>query len=146
MAAVLLAGGHHQRRLRDEGVDQVAHAVAQAAGGMQIEKGRAPCRLCIAIRHGHRRGFLKRQDIADVRRSQQRIHQCQLGRSGIAENVLDAFAGKNFQQDLGTAARRRFLHRMHNVRHDLFFSVRMFPGPSGFRSGRSIVTRDPPRT
>ncbi|AOY00228.1 hypothetical protein BJP62_07080 [Jeongeupia sp. USM3] len=70
MTAVLLAGGDDQRRLGDVGIDEVAHSMTQAASGMKIQECWTPCRLCVAIGHGNRRGFLECQHIVNVRRSQ----------------------------------------------------------------------------
>jgi hypothetical protein len=106
MPGILLAGGHHQRGLADAGIEQVAHAVAKPAGGVQVEEAGAPGGLGIAIRHRHRAGFLQSPDIADIRRGGQRVHQRELGGAGVAEDVFDPLAAQDFQEQGGAAAGR----------------------------------------
>jgi hypothetical protein len=47
-------------------------------------------RWCVALRHGHRRGLLKREDVADAAVPAEFGQQRKLRRPGIAESYIDA--------------------------------------------------------
>ena len=49
--ASLLSGYDHERRMRDGGVDQHAHGIAEAGGRMQVDEHRPPGRLGVAVSH-----------------------------------------------------------------------------------------------
>jgi hypothetical protein len=58
--------------------------------------------------------LLQRQDIADIRRLDERVDQRQLGCSGVAKHVACALAPEHFQKDRCAAA------LIPLIRHDLY--------------------------
>ncbi len=66
--AVLLARGHHQRRLVGLRVEDRAHPVAEARGRVQVDQRRAPRRLGVPVRHPHRHRLLQAEHVAEVLR------------------------------------------------------------------------------
>ena len=79
---------------------QVADAVTEAARRVQVDEAGPARRLGVAVGHGDHARFLQRPDIADIRRVEQRVHQRQLGRAGIAEHVAHALAAQDFEQNV----------------------------------------------
>jgi hypothetical protein len=59
VTGILLSGGHHQRRLRYARIQQIAHSVAESAGGMEVQETRAPRGLRIAVGHRDGAGLLE---------------------------------------------------------------------------------------
>ena len=104
MTRILLAGGDHQRRARGARVEQVAHAVTEAAGGMQVDHAGLARGLGIAVGHGHHAGFLQAHDVADVLAPDEGVDERQFGGTGIAEDVLDPLGFEGFKQYVGTAS------------------------------------------
>ena len=94
MARVLLSRRDDKRRGRDTGVEQIAHAMAQAADRVQVDETGATRRLGVAVGHGHDTRLLQTPDVADVRRIEQSVDQRQFCRAGIAEYVLHALAAQ----------------------------------------------------
>ena len=58
----------------------------------------------IALLDGAR--FLQGENVFDGRRRHERLHEGQLGRPGIAEDISDALAFEDFEQHIGAASRR----------------------------------------
>jgi len=79
------------------GIEQIAHAVAESAGSVEVEETWPACGLCIAVGHRHGARFLQRPDVADVWCINQRIDQWQFCRARIAEDVAHAFAAQHFE-------------------------------------------------
>ena len=104
MPGVLLAGGDDERRLARLGGDQHAHRVAEAAHRMQVDEGGAAGGERPAVGHADRGRLLKAEDISDVRRVDQRVHERHLGRAGIAEHVRDAFVAQDVEHNVAGAS------------------------------------------
>jgi hypothetical protein len=107
VTTILLAGGDHQRgavRLR---VGQVADRVAEPGRGVEVEEGGTPRRLRVAVGHRDRGGLLQRQHVLDVVDGGERVHERQLGRPGVAEDVTHALRAEHLEQRLPSSARHR---------------------------------------
>ena len=102
-AAVLLPGGHHQRRALAEGVVEHPHGVSQAAADVQVDHAAAARRLGVAVGDGHGRHLLQGKDVLQAAIGDQGIDQRQLGRAGIAEQIAHAAAGQQFQHRFDAA-------------------------------------------
>ena len=89
-ALFVLAGGYQDRRAGLLGVVQHAQGVAEAWRGVQIDHRALAGSLRVAVRHAHRRGFLKSQDVAQILLRRQRVHQRQFRGAGIAEHHAHA--------------------------------------------------------
>jgi hypothetical protein len=77
--------------------------------------GREPARRTrVAVRHGDHYGLLQPEDIAQVGVVGERMHDRQLGRAGIAEDLRHAFGPQ--QLDEGRAAAD--LVGLHPVGHE----------------------------
>ena len=70
-----------------------------------MKPGRRP-RLRVAVGHRHHARFLQGEHVVDLRGAQQGVDQGQLGGAGIAEDILDALAFEQFEQQLGATTRR----------------------------------------
>src|ERR1700688_4152938 len=101
---------------------------------MEIKDARSASSLCVAVCHGNRTRLLQRQDIADIRRIDERVDQRQLGRSRITKYVLRALASKHFKKDLCAAALLPFSRRFsRHCPHGYL--------PSPARTGKPARTR-----
>jgi hypothetical protein len=87
VAAVLLSGGKQEGRTGLGGVVQHAHSIAQPWRHMQVHHPQCPRSQRIAIRHGHCYPFLERQHILHVWVVNQNIHEGQLGRARVPNNM-----------------------------------------------------------
>jgi len=87
-AARLLARGNHQRGLVAVRGIEIAERVADAGGGMQIDKTGIAGGLRVAIGHADHGCFLQPQHIVDIPGPVG--EERQFGRAGIAEHFLDA--------------------------------------------------------
>ena len=96
---ILLTCGDDQWAAVGAGVGEVADGVAQAGRGVQVQEGRPPGQLRVAVRHGHRARLLEGEDVADVLRPGEGIDQRQLGAAGVAEDMADALAAEDVEQD-----------------------------------------------
>ena len=101
--AVLLAGGHQQRRALAVGVVEHAQGVAQPAGGVDVGHGQAAGGHGEAVGHGHDRDLVEAEDVGEPRVVGQGVDQRQLGGAGVAEDVADAGAGEDLQERLDAA-------------------------------------------
>ena len=104
MARVLLAGGDDERRLARLRGDQYAHRVAQASHRVQIDEGGAAGGERPAVGHADRGRFLKAEDIGDVGRVDERVHERHLGRAGIAEDVGYALVAQDVEHNVAGAS------------------------------------------
>ena len=104
VAGVLLAGGDDERRLARLGGDQHAHGVAEAAHRVQVDEGGAARSQRPAVGHADRGRLLQAEDVADVRRVDERVHERHLGRAGIAEDVSDALVAQDVEQNVARAS------------------------------------------
>ena len=120
VAGVLLARRDDERRLARLRGDQHAHGVAEAPHGVQVDEGGAARRQRPAVGHRHRRRLLQAEDVGDVGRVDQRVHQRHLGRAGIAEDMGDPFVAKDVEQNVAGASG-----------HERLLFPRLPPNPSG---------------
>jgi hypothetical protein len=60
--------------------------------------------LRISVGHSDRGRFLERKDIPERGGAQQSVHQRQLGRARITENILDTLAFQDFKKDFGSTS------------------------------------------
>jgi hypothetical protein len=97
---VLLARGDDQRRAGPGRIREVGEPVGEPADRVQVHEGRPPGHARVSVRHSDRRRLLQREDVLDVGASGERIHERQLGRPGIPEDVPDALVGERFEQEL----------------------------------------------
>ena len=97
-AARLLARGDHQRRLvAVRGID-IAERVADAGGGMQIDKAGIAGGLGVAVGHADHGRFLQAQHIVDIVGPVG--EERQFRRAGIAEHFLDAERAQQVERGL----------------------------------------------
>src|SRR5271165_2494004 len=85
VAGVLLAGGDDERRLARLGGDEHAHGVAEAAHRVQVVEGGATRGERPAVNHADRNRFLEPEDVSNIRRVDERVHERNFRRAGIAE-------------------------------------------------------------
>ncbi len=104
VARVLLAGGDDERRLARLRGDEHAHGVAEAAHRVQVDEGGATRGERPAVGHADRRRLLKPEDVANVRRVDERVHERHLGRAGIAEDVGHALVAQDVEQNVARAS------------------------------------------
>ena len=57
-----------------------------------------------AVGHADRRRLLQAEDVADVRRVDERVHERHLGRAGIAEDVSDPLVAQDVEQNVARAS------------------------------------------
>jgi hypothetical protein len=60
--------------------------------------------LRISVSHSDRGRFLERKDMPERGGAQQSVHQRQLGRARITENILDTLAFQDFKKDFGSTS------------------------------------------
>ena len=104
MPGVLLAGGDDERRLARLGGDQHAHGVTQAPHRVQVDERGAARGEGPAVGHPDRRRLLQAEDVADVRRVDERVHERHFGRAGIAEDVSDPLVAQDVEQNVAGAS------------------------------------------
>ncbi len=104
MPRILLAGGDDQRCARSVGVEQVAHAVTEAAGRVQVDEARLAGGLRVAVGHRHHARFLQAEHVVQARSIGQRVDQRQFRRAGIAEDVFAVLAFEHVEENVGTGA------------------------------------------
>ncbi len=102
VALLLLAGGDDQRRARDIGRIERADRVAEAGGDVDVAGGEPARGACEAVGHRQHDRLLQAEDVAHLGVVGERVHDRQLGRAGVAEDLCDAFGLK--QLDEGAAA------------------------------------------
>ena len=101
---VLLAGRHDEWRAGGVGVEQVAHPVAEPAGGVQVHEAGLAGGLRVAVGHRHDAGLLQAEHVVEPRAVGQGIDQRQFRGARITEDVLAAFTLQDVEQDVGTSA------------------------------------------
>ena len=99
-AGVLLARGHHEGGPPLPGVVERAHAVAEPGADVEVRDSDPAGRLRPGVRHGHRDRLLEGQDVPDRGIVLEGVHERQLGRARIAEEVLDPFRHQRLHHDL----------------------------------------------
>ena len=102
VGADLLAGGDEQRSLVGLGVEEGAHGVAHARGGVQVHVRDAARGLGVAVGHAHGHRLLEPQDVAEVRGviGQHR----QLGGARVAEHRRHAAGAEELEGGLADGA------------------------------------------
>ena len=99
---ILLSNGHHQRGFHDPRINEIPHAVPQAARGMQIDKAGLAGGFRVAVGNRHHGALLKRQNIVNIFMAKQGINQRKLGGAGVAKNIFHAFTLQHFKKNIGT--------------------------------------------
>ena len=102
MPRILLSNGHHQRGFHDPRINEIPHAVPQAARGMQIDKARFAGGFRIAVGNRHHGALLKRQNIVNIFMAKQGINERKFGGAGVAKNIFHAFTLQHFKKNIGT--------------------------------------------
>ena len=100
MPGILLARGDDERRLAGLGGDQHAHRVAEAAHRVQIDEADLAAGQRPTVGHADRRRLLQPKYVGEVGSVDERIHQRHFGRTGIAENVCNAFVAQDVDEDV----------------------------------------------
>jgi hypothetical protein len=100
---VLLAGGHHERRVCLQCAVERADAVAEPGRDMEVGDREAAARLRIKAGRADGDAFMQGHDVFDLRIGRQAVEQRRLGGSGIAEDMAHAVRHKGFHQHLATA-------------------------------------------
>jgi hypothetical protein len=148
--ADLLAGGHEQRGVVGLGVEDGAHRVAEAGGGVQVDVTDGAARLGVAVRHPDRDGLLQAEHVAEVIGVVGEHRQ--LGRSGIAEHRRHPVSSQQLVGRLADRAHRLILSPSSPLidraatlsvgrRSDLHYLSRTFMcGPSRLPSASVPVT------
>src|SRR6266849_12478 len=96
--ASLLPGHDHQRRMRDGGVDQHAHGVAEAGGRMHVDEHRPPGRLGVAVSHAQYDAFVQSEDVSEVAR--ELTEERQFVRTGVPKYGGHSVRAEQFVGDL----------------------------------------------
>jgi len=71
---------------------------------MQVDEGGAAGGERPAVGHADRGRLLKAEDVFDVRRVDQRVHERHLGRAGIAEDVGDPLVAQDVEHNVAGAS------------------------------------------
>ena len=98
VAAVLLAGGDDQRRARAARVEDHAQPVGEARGDVQVQERRPARGARVAVGHRDGGGLVQAQDVAQVVGPGHGVHERQLGRPGVPEDVLHSLAAQQLHQ------------------------------------------------
>ncbi|VWC46888.1 hypothetical protein BLA6860_07458 [Burkholderia lata] len=101
--ARLLARGDDQRRAVLEGGEEIAHRVADARRGMQVDDRRIAGGLRVAVGHSDHDGFMQAEHVAEIVREV--AEHRQLGRAGIAEHAVDAELAKQVDHRIANGDR-----------------------------------------
>ena len=80
----------HERRPAGIGVEQQAHPIRQTRIDVQVDERDVAGGSGIAVSHTHGDAFLRGENVLQVRRAIQRIHQRALGGAGVAKHVAHA--------------------------------------------------------
>ena len=91
VADLLLAGGQDHRRAGELGAVERAHGVAEAGRDMDVAGDQFTRRARIAVRHRDHDRLLQPEHIGQVLVILERIHDGQLRRARITEQMRDAF-------------------------------------------------------
>jgi hypothetical protein len=124
----LLPGHDYQRRVRDGGVDQHAHGVAEAGGRMHVDEHRPPGRLCVAVSHAQHDAFVQSEDISEV--AWKLTEERQFVRTGIPKYGGHSVRAEQFVGNL--------VHGFHESRP-------LFSLPKRFESSTKLPERSPSR-
>jgi hypothetical protein len=87
VATVLLAGGHHHRRVVGPSVGEIAEPTAEAGHRMEVHEARPATGLGVPIGHGHGDVLLEAEHVVQLGVLGQRVHERQLGRARVPEAV-----------------------------------------------------------
>ncbi len=90
-ALIVLSGRHDDWRAGFARVVEHSHRVAESRRNVDADARQFSRRLRVAVGHRHHGCFLQPENVAQLRFDRERIHQRQLRRSGISEDILDAF-------------------------------------------------------
>ena len=99
-AGILLAGGHHERGSPLPGVVERAHAVPEPGADVQVRHPDPAGRLRPGIRHGHRDRLLQGEDVSDRGIVLEGVHERELGRPRVSEEILDPLGDQGLHHDL----------------------------------------------
>lgn len=101
--ARVLAGGDDERRPVLERGAQVAHRVAEAGAGVEVDERRPARRLSEAVGHRDRRGLLEPEDVPEVRGivREERL----LGRAEVAKDRRQPVRAKQVVRDVSNRCR-----------------------------------------
>ena len=97
-ALVVLPRRHEQRRARLLGVVEHAHGVPEARGHVHVDDAELPGGLRVAVGHRDDGRLLEPEHVAERRLLGEGVHERQLRRPRIAEQVLDALLLQDLQE------------------------------------------------
>ena len=106
---LLLPGGEDHRRAGELRVVQRTHRVAEARHDVHVRRGEAAACAAVAVGHRHHRRLLQPEDELELRKLRHHFHDRELGGTGIAEEVGDAFVEQELDERVpaGGALHRR---------------------------------------
>ena len=99
-AGVLLAGRHHERGPSLPSVVDRAHAVPEAGADVEVRDPDPARRLRPRVRHGDRDRLLESEDVPHGGIVLEGVHERELGRPRVAEEVLDPLRDQGLHHDL----------------------------------------------
>ena len=102
-AGVLLARGHHNRRIGLQRAVERADAVAEAGRDMEVGDHRPARRLRVETCRADGDALVQRHDVFDLRIGRQAVEQRRLRRAGIAEDVAHAMRHEQVHQHTASA-------------------------------------------
>jgi hypothetical protein len=105
---ILLAGGHHDRRIGLERAIDRADRIAQPRRDMDVGNGGAVRGLRIEARGADRDALVQCHDVLDLRERRQAVEQRRLGGAGIAEDVAHAVGHERFHQHTASTHSQSF--------------------------------------
>ncbi len=123
--AVLLARGHHQRRVVRLRVEDRPHPVAQPRRGVQVDECRASRRLGVPVGHPDRHRLLQAEHVAEVLRELGQHRQ--LRGAGVAEHRGHAPLAQQLVRRLSDRLHVRNRTRARRPRHSEH-GVAVLPG------------------
>ena len=100
IAGVLLARGHHERGAPLPGVVERSHAVPEPGADVEVRDPDPAGRLSPRVGHGHRDRLLQGEDVPDRGVVLEGVHERELGRPRVAEEVLDPLGYQGLHHDL----------------------------------------------
>ncbi len=100
---ILLPGRDQEGRARAMGVVEHAHRVPQPATDVQVDDAERSRGLGVAVGHGDDGDLLQAEDVLDASILDHGIRKGQLGRAGVAEQILHAETGEHVEKGLYAA-------------------------------------------
>ena len=97
---VRVSGSQHQRRPTSESVVETADAVSQPAGDMDVGERRLAGGPGVTVRHPHRRAFLQRLDVLQLRIILQPVEERRFAGAGVAENIFHSLCHQHLRQSV----------------------------------------------